>query len=271
MGLLFIIVLCVLVFVVLVARTAGNQKVIKQKSLPALKAIGTPEPFCPYCGSELEKMPGRKKKCPDSGEFIFVRTRPLDRKKVLITEDQIEQIEEQRAIAGGWHDEFLDRKDKFEKERARLEEQFGSEPSHSDIRWSLWNKELIEHAVNGNWGFYRNVKFSMAEQLRAEARLKGAVSFYFQVCYLDLNGPRNLSGNTDEELLAKFPPFERRLTDLAPGIVERIQKCIEKAGLSTSEVEELFKETVETNFQDLNLPVTASEAWEVLKTAGFQQ
>lgn len=59
--------------------------------------------------------------------------------------------------------------------------------------------------------------------------------------------------------------------DLALGIVERIQKCIEQSELSTSEVEELFKETIETNFKDLDLPVTASEAWEVLRTAGFQQ
>ena len=71
-------------------------------------------------------------------------------------------------------------------------------------------------------------------------------------------------------MLAKFPPFERRVGDLAPGIVERIQKCIEKSGLSTSEVEELFKEIIETNFEDFNLPVTASEAWEVLKKAGVQ-
>lgn len=58
-------------------------------------AIGCTEPNCPYCSAALEKMPGRKKKCPSCTRDILVRTRPLDRKRVLVTDSQAEDLEEQ--------------------------------------------------------------------------------------------------------------------------------------------------------------------------------
>lgn len=63
-----------------------------------LTAIGNIDATCPYCGKPLEKMPGRKKKCPHCGNFIHVRTRPLDNQKVLVTEKQMEAINEQWGI-----------------------------------------------------------------------------------------------------------------------------------------------------------------------------
>ena len=62
---------------------------------PQLTAIGNIDSVCPYCGNRLEKKPGRKAKCPHCGNFIHVRTRPLDNKKVLVTEKQMEAINEQ--------------------------------------------------------------------------------------------------------------------------------------------------------------------------------
>ncbi len=63
-----------------------------------LTAIGNLDPVCPYCGNQLAKKPGRKAKCPDCGNFIHVRTRPLDNQKVLVTEQQMEAINEQWGI-----------------------------------------------------------------------------------------------------------------------------------------------------------------------------
>ena len=31
---------------------------------------------------------------------------------------------------------------------------------------------------------------------------------YFEVCYLDLNGPNNMAGVTDAQLLKRFPPWD---------------------------------------------------------------
>lgn len=61
-------------------------------------AIGNTEPICPYCNFKLNKMPQKKKKCPNCNNFIRSRTRPLDNKKVLIKEDQMKELAIQWAI-----------------------------------------------------------------------------------------------------------------------------------------------------------------------------
>jgi len=59
------------------------------------KPIGNSEPICPYCNFNLEKMPGRKNACPNCNKPILVRTSLYDNAKVLVTEKQAEEIEEQ--------------------------------------------------------------------------------------------------------------------------------------------------------------------------------
>jgi len=72
----------------------------KPDSTPKLKdstgtAIGNPGPVCPYCNYRFDKIPQRKKKCPNCAKFVYSRTRPLDNEKVLLKEDQIEELEKQ--------------------------------------------------------------------------------------------------------------------------------------------------------------------------------
>jgi len=53
---------------------------------------------CPHCLKKLNTIPVRKKKCPFCGEYIFVKTRPLDEKKVLVTEEQKKEIDKQWRV-----------------------------------------------------------------------------------------------------------------------------------------------------------------------------
>ena len=89
----------------IVAETPHDVGAVKQATL---KEIGVAEPICPYCGNVLEKMPGRKKKCPNCSNYVFVRTRPLDGKKVLIREDQKEEMEEQWVIKHETYEEQIE-------------------------------------------------------------------------------------------------------------------------------------------------------------------
>jgi predicted RNA-binding Zn-ribbon protein involved in translation (DUF1610 family) len=72
-----------------------------------LAAIGNTEAICPYCGTRLDKKPARKKECPNCSKPIYVRTRPLDNQKVLVTEEQKEAVEEQWSIVNGSHAAYL--------------------------------------------------------------------------------------------------------------------------------------------------------------------
>jgi hypothetical protein len=234
-----------------------------------LPIIGGSEPVCPNCSGLLRRKPAKKTKCPQCGKFIYVRTRPHDQLKVLVTEQQADLIEEQWSIVNGTHEVYLAQKRKTEAEQARLAKQFGKTPSENDIKWGLLGKDALEHAVNGNWGFYRNARFQMAEVLRNESKLKQALSFYCWVCYLDLNGPRNTSGMIDKELLREFPPFSPKEGFLAPGIISRIARIIEKLKLDQEGVSLMFQEVAANDFKGLNLPLPPKVAWETVKQELF--
>lgn len=248
----------------------GLFDIFKKSAAPrGLAQIGVSGPNCPYCSGLLERKPTKKKKCPHCGKFIYVRTRPQDHVKVLVTDQQVELIEEQWSMINGTHEEYLAGKQKIEVERSRLAQQFGQAPSENDVKWSLLGKEMIEHALNGNWGHYRNTRFQMAEVLRKESKLKQALSMYFGVCYLDLNGPRNASGIKDPDLLRKFPPFSPKEGFLAPGIISRMTRIIEKLNLDQENVLTVFREAARHDHKGLKLPVHPEEAWQSLRRVLF--
>ncbi|MEN6442849.1 MAG: minor capsid protein [Methanoregula sp.] len=64
-------------------------------------AIGNTEPICPYCDFKFDKMPLKKKQCPNCHNFIRSKTRPLDNRKVLIKEDQMDELERQWFVKNG--------------------------------------------------------------------------------------------------------------------------------------------------------------------------
>jgi len=69
---------------------------------PRITAIGNTEPVCPYCNYKFDKMPLKKKQCPNCKNFIRSRTRPFDNQKILIREDQIDELEMQWAFKNGY-------------------------------------------------------------------------------------------------------------------------------------------------------------------------
>ncbi len=242
----------------------------KPKQLSRLEKIGNVEAVCPSCNVALEQKPKRKKKCPGCGNFIYVRTRPIDNKKVLITEAQIDLIEEQWAIYHGTHDEYLAQKWIVEQEKAELAERLGVPPAENDVQWSLLNKQLIEHSKLGNWGLYRNTRFEMAEILRKEGKLKQALLTYLEVCYLDLNGPNNTGGTTNAEILKDYPPFSADSAFLAPGIIERIVRIIKKLQIEPIDVRNMFNEIAVTQQANLKLPISPEQAWNQLEAQTFK-
>ena len=222
---------------------------------------------CPNCHKVLSKIPGAKTKCPHCGEFIFVRTRPKDNVRVVVTKIEADKIDEEWTIVAGTHDIFVAEKEEFAKEKEILRKRFGGkEPSDNDVKWGLLNKQLIEHAKNGDWGLYRNSRFQMAEILRGEMKLKDALGTYLEVCYLDLNGVNNTGGMRDPELLKEFPPFNPKdLAFLAPGVIDLIKRIVLKLGLSKDEIKQIFVAHNSRIEKSLRLPLSAENSWQSLE------
>lgn len=59
------------------------------------KDIGQSEAKCPYCEYMLTKFPQKKTKCPKCSNDIYVRTRPFDRAKILVKDDELKNIEQE--------------------------------------------------------------------------------------------------------------------------------------------------------------------------------
>jgi DNA-directed RNA polymerase subunit RPC12/RpoP len=236
---------------------------IKSLFAPRPPDIGSAEPICPYCGHRLDKMPGRKKKCPACSRHMLVRTRPSDRRRILIREDQALQIEEQWAIANGTHAQFLAARREHEAERNRLRARFGCEPSENDIKWAQVNDGLLRHATEFQWGFYRNDRLGMGDILKKDRRYLSALDTYLEVCYLDLNGPNNCS-TRDPAILREFPPFNPNDGMLAPGVLRYVQDMLKREGLSKNDAGARFLRIAAKVQRSLSLPVAPERAWERL-------
>lgn len=92
---------------------------------------------CPYCHSALKKVPGSKTKCPACGKFMYVRVSSKNIRAV-VTEDEMEKIEEEWSIFNGTHGEYLHNKKVEAKTKEELKKRFnGKEPSDIDVKWSL--------------------------------------------------------------------------------------------------------------------------------------
>ncbi len=71
------------------------------KHKPKYETLGNTEPVCPYCAKPLLKMPRRKTKCPFCANYMYVRTRPADKKRVVVTEQDAARINEQWMVESG--------------------------------------------------------------------------------------------------------------------------------------------------------------------------
>ena len=105
----------------------------------------------------------------------------------------------------------------------------------------------------------------MGEHLRTQLKLTEALRIYLEVCFLDLNDANNVGGYVnDPELLKQFPPFDPKRGFLAPAVVERIQRIIQKLALKRKDVRALFFEN-ERIQRDLRLPLSVNAAWKKLE------
>jgi len=132
---------------------------------------------CPYCHKSLSKIPGSKTKCPHCGEFMFVRTRPKDNVRVVITKDEAEKIKEE------WHEiaiteEFKKRlsdsplfsEKKYLAVKDSLSKKFGFPPKEDDVLWGLSNYLLQEYIKKDDWQEIKMIYFNQALFLHEQGK-----------------------------------------------------------------------------------------------------
>lgn len=131
------------------------------------------ETSCPYCNEILKPKPKRKKKCPFCGNYIYVRTSPTTRKKLLLTEQGTKDIEKEW---GKYHrtNQILNNfkmfgvtGNDFSKHKKLISDELNSEPNDLDVIESIY-KELI--SKNTDFHTLKMIHFQMAIYLNGEGK-----------------------------------------------------------------------------------------------------
>lgn len=216
---------------------------------------------CPYCKKILEKKLSRKKACLHCGKFIFVRTKPSDRKQVLVTKEEADRIDAEWREIHGTAEIFRGEQRVFAEMKEKLRKQFNGEPSDSDVQWALYNQQLISCAQKMNWESYRMIRFGMGEILEKEGKIQEALKTYLEVLYIDQNGPSNCELKDDPELLHEFPPFDPKMAFTATGVINRVRITAKKIKISLDEIKKLFIRHNQQIQKNLKTPLTPEEAW----------
>jgi DNA-directed RNA polymerase subunit RPC12/RpoP len=208
------------------------------------------KPECPYCHRVLTKIPGRKTKCPHCGQFIFVRTRPADGARVVVTQAEVDRIEEDWSIVTAATDpdfSYVTTRQEAEEERERLKltlSSGGQEPASDDeVKWSLLNKLSARHASNKEWGLYRNIQVLKADFLTRRCKFADALRHYIYVCVLDLN--------------AQDRP------GLYPHFLDQVARISTKLRLGRDEIRQLLN----CCSVERGLPLSVDDCWSYLQNA----
>ena len=126
-----------------------------------LPLLGELADVCPSCHAALAKRPQRKTKCKACGVFIYCKSRPQDRVKVLVTEADAAEIEEQWKIKQG----------------------FSGRPEYNVERKAELALELAKDASERNWGCYCGHLIRLAEIAEREGDLRLAAEYYGRSVY----------------------------------------------------------------------------------------
>jgi DNA-directed RNA polymerase subunit RPC12/RpoP len=246
------------------------------RRIRAYTAIGRMDGACPYCGADLPAWPTRSCPCPYCGEEILVRSRPLDRERVLVTQADAEALESQWELfreRGGCTPlrPLLDEQ-ALEAERASLIRRFGREPTAFDVAVSLISHRAFQHVRHLEMGSLRDFGLAKASLLDQEGRAAEALANYLGVCFLDLNGARDApkhpvsGGPIRSGDAAGFAPDQ---AFLAPPVVARCIQIIAALDQDEDAVRGGFTAFAERQYKSLNPPRLPAEAWPPLAEAIF--
>ncbi len=142
--------------------------------------------ICPYCSNELAKTPQRKSKCPHCGNIIFVKRKPDEDEKKLVTENQAGEIE---TLWAKHYAQTLEQKLKWldvtdgriAKVTEELRLKFGGMPRENDIIWRIYIEELIKAK---DYQDRRIMYFYMAKLLNEEKKDSRKTIEYMHQCEL---------------------------------------------------------------------------------------
>jgi len=238
-----------------------------------------PKPECPYCHYLLEKMPQAKKKCPSCKKSIFVRTDPVEKKKILLREDQLEELEKKyletrnHKILLRIFSDLNINSIQIDQMKENLKMKSGKEPTDNDVALEIIDQIGYHHFENLDMGLFRNTILQKGDIFKASGDSQKALITYLELCYIDMNGPNNSGcARNNPELLREYPPFDPYNSVnsfLAPGILEYIAQINKELNLTKDQIKEIFLSHNLKVEKSKQLPLSVENAWIKLEPVIF--
>lgn len=223
--------------------------------------IGVETPTCPYCGCELVKFPGRKTKCKKCENYIYVRTRPADGKRILIKENekQLIQIEWEKKngtfeIRQMERNEFAQIKQKLQKLR-----KCDFVPDN-DVYWNLYQERHLKELAEERWIDYAHTTNDMANLLYKEQKYGGALEHYLEALYIDICIPHH--EETGGQCRQLFSSRENILKYRSCYPVAAFSNCINEVNLNIEQIKEIFMSLM---IPQIPFPISRLEAWKIIE------
>ena len=219
-------------------------------SIPFRILIGNVESECPHCSTPLAIRPARKARCPECRNFIYVRTRPADRVRVLVSQEQAAQIDAQWLDYRAATVNVIDAPSLVHEELGLVEKRLGRLIAITEFKAFL-EIEAQKHLYANQLGLYRHVQIVFAALLATESRKLEALQLYMEVLFLDECGATNASPG--------WPRFQLQLRSIAPGIVGTVRFLAGDLGLGIEALGDLFRSSA-AKYATV-APLTAEQAW----------
>jgi hypothetical protein len=223
-------------------------------------------PECPYCKKPLARLAERKTRCPHCRGFMYVRTRPEDRARVVVTEIEARAIDQDWQIVGNAREpriSWVAEDSQIRATRTQLQEVFLAPPSEDEVAWAILQNNILRCLGDGQVGSARNICQWMADFLARCWRLREALRTYLFVCALDLNS--NFQGLSPQPLeqitrISKKLLFEK--ADVA-SIFSEIH--VTTTGLLPFDFWPYLENAIWPNSDDLKSPVVKGMIEQVIK------
>lgn len=119
---------------------------------------------CPYCKYKFNKIPSKKSKCPECFEYVYIRTLPDTKEKMIVTEIEANEIDkkwEEINLKKRWHHDLFNRYGGTIDEYNYIVNNSGS-PFTRDHIYTMLNALAEKNTRNNKLDIVSQIYFSMA-------------------------------------------------------------------------------------------------------------
>lgn len=234
---------------------------------PKFTDVGSANLNCPHCNGKLKRFPQRRTKCPYCDRVIYSRSRPLDRKKVLLNDEESERVEQEWAEFNK-HQHLIriiseiipdDSETVISQVYGDLHSTMEKEPSIIDILKRINDQKSEQSLSTGMFNQFRYHLLFESDILKFEGRDLESLKRLLQVIYLDMNGISN-AGNAKNK-----PVFNLKTASKSLDLLGEIRTVRIRLGFDLEQVKKEFitsAEDVTRILKPRSPPLKAEELWD---------